>query len=218
MVTRHGKVLLATLAVVAVLVAAVGTASANRLSVSNRSFRITWSAINYQGGGWEIRCDITVEGSLHAGTFTKTPGALVGYVTRATANHSCSGGGEWYFLNGTEVLEGATVTNTLPWHVRYRSFSGTLPRPTGFVVDVIGYSFLLRLSGVGCLFRSTEAAPVRWRMEMEAGGTVTGVRPDESIQIPKVAGGILCPTEICFIGLGRITLLGTTNSITANLI
>src|SRR6478672_705066 len=95
---------------------AANAASANKLSVSNRSFRAVWLAIEAGPIDGIVTCRLTVEGSFHSATMSKVVGALVGHVTRATAGAGdCTGGT-------------ATVNReALPWHVRYRGFEEALP-------------------------------------------------------------------------------------------
>src|SRR5436853_3228582 len=98
------------------LAAAIGTASARSLSVSNQSFRVTWSKLEFEGGlGIPTQCQVTLEGSFHSRTIAKVLRSLIGAITRAVVKtESCSGGR-------------ATV-GAPPWHVTYQGFTGTLPR------------------------------------------------------------------------------------------
>jgi hypothetical protein len=211
------KVALAAFGAAVVLASAVGVASAGRFSVSNRSFRATWAPIKYQGGGFDVDCNVTIEGSFHSNTIAKVVGTLVGYVTRATVTQPCTGG-SWYYLNGVEVLRGTTVANTLPWHIRYRSFVGTLPNIQKIGLDIVDYSFLIESPLIfGCLFRSTAARPIQWNLVREGGGAITSVE-EPAVQIPLKEGGVGCPPEITFTGTGRFAVLGTTTAIRVTLI
>jgi len=211
------KVMLTALGAALVLFSAVGVASAGRFSVSSGSFRATWAPIIYEGGGFRVECNITIEGSFHSRTITKVVSTLVGYVTRATVTQPCTGGA-WYYLNGVEVLRGVTLANTLPWHIRYRSFTGTLPNIQKIGLDVVDYSFLIESPLIiGCLFRSTAARPIQWNLVREAGGAVTSVE-EPATQIPLKEGGFGCPSEITFTGTGRFMVLGTTTAVTVSLI
>src|SRR5689334_4686012 len=99
------------------LSAAISTASARNLSVSNQNIRVTWSRLEFRSPAVTVRCRVTLEGSFHRATIAKTRGTLVGAVTRAdvdTAN--CT--------NARATAEG------LPWHITYEGFVGTLPRIT----------------------------------------------------------------------------------------
>jgi len=211
------KVILPALGAALVLSAGVGVASAGRLSLSNRSFRATWAPLKYQGGEINVDCNVTIEGSFHSSTIAKVVGTLVGYITRATVQRPCTGG-FWYYLNGVEVLEGVTLANTLPWHIRYRSFTGTLPNIQKVGLDIIDYSFLIGTVFIpNCLYRSTAARPIQWNLVREAGGSITSVE-EPATQIPLREGGAGCPAEITFTGNGRLALLGTTTAIRVTLI
>lgn len=139
----------ATLATV-VLGALVGTASANRLSVSTSAFRDTWTSAEFSGGFGTIRCSLTLEGSLHSATFTKTAGALVGFITRASVGPCASG-------------SATILAASLPWHVQYESFAGVLPEIETTTTNVIGAAFQLEepVFGITCLATSTTSNPIK---------------------------------------------------------
>ena len=65
---RAMSVLLATL----VLAGLVGNASAGKLSITNRNFRIVWAPLTMMAFGMGVECNVTVEGSLHSATIAKT--------------------------------------------------------------------------------------------------------------------------------------------------
>src|SRR5215218_2044238 len=116
-----------TLALACALVFASSlTASAARLSYSSQTYRATFARVNFAGAGvGTIECAMTLEGSLHTRTITKTTGLLMGLMTRATVGVCARGS--------------ATVnTATLPWHDTYGSFVGTLPNITRINQTVVG--------------------------------------------------------------------------------
>lgn len=68
-----------------VLMAAVGPASAGRLSTTEQGFTAIWpreAQLAFSGSGFELACEVTLEGSFHYRTFLKTR-TLVGHVTKA---------------------------------------------------------------------------------------------------------------------------------------
>src|SRR6266511_877052 len=141
--TRPLAVLFATI----VVLVAVGTSSANRLSASNRGIRIVWTEMHYTSERFDVRCPVTMEGSLHSFTIAKVANSLIGYITRAISG-ACEGG-------RVQLL-----TEMLPWHIRYESFSGTLPRPSGIKWSSVSMSWLVEPTiGVSCLYRSTNELP-----------------------------------------------------------
>src|SRR5436853_4359159 len=115
------------------LSAAVSTASARNLSTSNQFIRVTWRSLEFVTSAVTIRCQVTLEGSFHSRTIAKIERSLVGHITRDTVK--------------TESCTNASATadnTTLPWHITYEGFRGTLPR----IEEVL---FLLR----GVLFRAS---------------------------------------------------------------
>jgi hypothetical protein len=221
---RSSKILLTALTAALVLGAAVGTTSARRFEVSNQRFRVVWTALEFTGrepfgGTLRITCPVTLEGSLHSRTLSKVSGQLVGYITSANLTRPCNGGEAW-ILNGSERLwDGTTPTTTLPWHIRYDSFTGTLPIIEAIRVQLVGAAFLIRGPlGVNCLFRSTAAAPAFGFLNREAGGNISGLRADETSRILRSEGTAGCPPEGSFAGEGTVTLQGTTTKIRVTLV
>lgn len=218
------KLLVSSLAAVVVLAAAVGAASATRLSLSNRNIRVVWTPLTFKSGSLaEIRCNVTLEGTFHSNTIVKREGALLGYITRGALTRPCVGGTAW-IQNGIERIEslgGATTPNSLPWHITYQGFEGRLPDITALKLLLVGAAFKLRVTVIGitvlCLYKSTIAQPARGIARVAA-GTITSLDADESQQIPFFEGSGLCPAEGEFVGSGRVTLLGNTTPITIRLI
>ncbi|MBS1868330.1 MAG: hypothetical protein JSS99_01570 [Actinobacteria bacterium] len=200
----RSKLLLATLTVAVMLASAVATASAGRLSVSEARFRITWSSLELSGFATNVRCALTLEGSYHSRTSAKTAEALAGYITGATVRHPCTGGEAWAF-NGTENLEGTTLANSLPWHIRYESFSGTLPNITEITDKLVGARFLIKATFLGitirCVYTTTATEPAHGPTRRDiTSRTLTSHRAEGSIR--SETGG--CPTGT-FSGEGPIT-------------
>lgn len=144
---RTIKLSFAAASAVVVLFALVGVASANQLSVSSQTARITWARAELAGSWGTAHCRFTIEGSLHTTTTTKTAGALIGYVTSASVGPCESG-------------SATVLTATLPWHVQYGSYTGLLPTISSLIVNIIGSQWSIREPfGLTCLFTSTAAAP-----------------------------------------------------------
>lgn len=153
-------------AIVAALLLAATTASAGRLSFRNslgtREWRAPWAPMEFSGGFGTTTCGLTLEGSFHSGTITKTRDSLVGYVTNARAS-------------GCGILTASVLTETLPWHMRYQSFTGALPNISSVSFSIIGFSFRIRETGAGvtCLMRSEEEEPIFMTWSRAASGSVT---------------------------------------------
>jgi hypothetical protein len=206
---RRSKLLLTALTATVLLGMLVGSASANRLRVSNGNFRITWSSLEFTESffGIRVRCPVTLEGSFHSATISKVIGSLIGYVTRAgVTNTACTGG------------HATVLTATLPWHVTYEGFGGPLPNITSIIQLLRNASFGLEIAGfVNCLSR---AENVRGTITGSTSGgvfTTTTLTPGrETIACREAGGGTV--TTGTFSGTGNITLLGTTTRITVTLI
>jgi hypothetical protein len=208
----HSKLILAGLAATLLMSLAVGTASANRLSTSNRNFRVVWTElilISGEEGTPLLTCPVTMEGSFHSATIAKVIGALIGHVSRATTG-SCRGGS-------------ATITQTsLPWHVTYEGFTGTLPNIREISVLLRGVNFQVTVTVLGsqitCGYGRAEDN-ARGSLVREAGGAISTLSPDESIRLQKLSGSIFCPGTGGFrSNANSVTLLGNTARITVRLI
>lgn len=200
---RTHLLLAAAVAAVAALMlsAAVGTASANRLSISNRNLRSTWSSVTFEPG--EVRCAITLEGSFHSSTFNKVRGALVGHISRAIVkNETCT--------NGHVTI----LQERLPWHVRYHGFEGTLPSFSHLEYDLVGASAAVNISlfGITCLTTSTATNPIEWLW--------TIIPPSITLvwRIPLTGPCAALGETTGSAQGGRLTLLGTATAITVRLI
>lgn len=178
----------AAVAAAAVLCTLVSVASGNSLSISSSRMTVA-IPVEFAGGFGTVRCNLTLEGSMHTGTFTKTAGALVGYVTRASI--------------GTCAQGSATIlTAALPWHVQWGRFTGTLPSISSITTNAVGAAWNIRepLFGLTCLFRTTTTEPSTGTFNLEASHGITNM----------AMGGTI--TSTC--GVSG-TLRGTSTSITA---
>lgn len=158
-----------------VLATAVGSASANRFSFSNRSFRSVWSSVSFEAGGTTVRCPVTFEGSFHSATLQKVVGALVGFISRATAaTGSCTGG------------RVTVQQETLPWHLTYTGFEGTLPNITHVNTNMANATYRVEFgTGTPCTVRTSGG---KFLLTLDANGVI-------SVTInyfAPVSGGGLC--------------------------
>jgi hypothetical protein len=197
------KLLLSVAGATVLLGALVGIASARSFSTSSQTLRETFREVGFTGNFGTITCEATLEGSLHTRTIAKVAGSLIGYVTRATQG-------------GCSAFEVTFLTETLPWHVRYLGFQGTLPNITQIRTNVIGLAFLIRESGgITCLARSTATEPATRLYSIAAGGVLTGVELGGSIRTGAECFG----TSLALTGRSSsLTTLGTATSITVTLI
>jgi hypothetical protein len=202
---RHIRLLLTGLAATAILAAAVGTASAQRLSISNQQIRVVWRNLELSNTSTAnvVRCPVTLEGSFHSRTIVKVRELLIGYITRArVSNEVCTGG------------RATILQEKLPWHLTYQSFRGTLPRIEEILLNLIRAGFLIEIPGVNnCAATTSLANPARGIALLNTTtGQVTGLRADETARIPlsTAPGGFACGLGSGFFtGTGAVTLLGT---------
>jgi hypothetical protein len=111
-----------------VLLAALTTAvaTARNFSASEARIRTVFRPlILADSSGNRISCTLTLEGTFHNRTLAKVERGLIGYIANAAFDE----------LHCTSTGTSANVrlrvlTETLPWHVRYISFSGRLPAIT----------------------------------------------------------------------------------------
>jgi len=186
---KLGKTILVVVGASVLLAALVGAASAGRLSTTSLAVSATWRSLNYRGGLGTVECEVIVNGSFHERTIAKTNGALSGFITAANITRCPRGG--------------ATVLReTLPWHVQYSSFAGTLPSIGSIQARLIGLSFRISepVFGVGCLSRSTTGEPAFVTFNRN---TATGV-----VSSATASGSIRC-------GEVNGVVEGTTSSLTA---
>lgn len=201
---------LAVAALVAVIVLASATAASARIfSITDQHFRIVWTPLTLSDafGFVSVRCNFTMEGSFHSNTITKVIGSLIGYVTAARYSRPCTNGEAWIW-NGTEgELSGAS---TLPWHITYEGFNGTLPNVTRLRWLVARAKFTIR-NGI-CLGTYAPAnANVSANM---SAGTATVTWEGENVAATEGE----CPALRHTGTSQRATVLGTTTSLTWRLI
>jgi hypothetical protein len=201
--STRSKLLLGGLAAALVMAAFVGSASARRIEISEPRFRAVFAPLTFGAEGQTpVVCRVTLEGSFHSRTLSKVVGALLGYVTAAeTAN--CT----------SETAR--ALRETLPWHILYVSFTGTLPNISSIRIDLRNAAFLVRAFGfVSCLYRTEEGHPAMGEVLVSA-GVARELRADENVKIP---GPGLCP-EGFFQGRAEVFVLGsTTTRITVRLV
>jgi hypothetical protein len=191
----------------AILAAACGTASATRLATNITHWRAVWASLTFKELGFAgatIRCRVTLEGSFHSRTISKVSGQLVGAVLRAIVDEpNCTGG------------KARALSEKLPWHGRYISFSGTLPSINTIKHAVIGAQFLLEAFGfVSCLYTTSAARPARGISAREAGGVITSVAAEGTIS--SNTGG--CPEGQFSGSSGTVTNETGTVNMTVSLV
>ncbi len=205
---KRSKILLGMLGATILLAASVSTASATRLESSSQSIRASWAQMIFRGFGASVTCRVTLEGTLHSRTIVKTNESLIGYITRVIVREeTCTGG------------TARALSETLPWHVRYRSFEGPLPGITAINTNVIGAKFRVGATVFGtnvfCLYTTTVAQPNIGSFAREGGGALTSVAVSGTI---RSSGEFGCSEGTLSGSSESLTVLGGTTRITVRLI
>jgi hypothetical protein len=166
--SKAGRRLLTGAAAALLLALAVGSASATRLSINEPNIRLVWSSLEFRNSMIErvVRCQVTLEGSFHSKTILKIREALIGHLTRANIA-ACAGG------------DASVLTETLPWHITYESFAGTLPTITRLSILIVGAGFRIRYGTV----EGSNICLARTRVERHAGGWFNVTRPENFLKL-----------------------------------
>jgi hypothetical protein len=216
---RSKFALLALMAAVTML-SAVSSASANRLSVNNQTFRIVWANLEFQApsAGSTISCPVTLEGSFTSPTIVKRAGSVIGRVSRATirgnlAAGECTGGS-------------ATIAQeTLPWDITYESFGGTLPNIERITLLLLGARLAVDpLGSLPVCDMTTEVnhnARFIDNVRREAGGElkITELAADPGPSIPCIERSFFrISLEGHFAGNATATILNSASQVLIRLI
>jgi hypothetical protein len=196
---------------------AVNSASAGRFSVSNTKFRIAWTNVTLADPNEVviIGCPVTLEGSFHSATIRKSTGALIGAITRGTIKtESCSGGS--YMI----------LRETLPWHLTYEAFSGTLPNILGMRTLISRYAIQLRarvIVEITCLYKyqgDPEENMTAIFARQESGNILWYALAEERGLMRFFSGSSgVCPQHLATSSsLGGVSLLGNNTLIVLRLI
>jgi hypothetical protein len=170
---RLGRMMLAVVGAALLLATVVSAASARNLSTSSQAMRTSFARFDFSGGFGTLECEVVIEGSFHSRTTTKTVGTLVGYVTAGNITRCARGGG-------------TIDRETLPWHVRYAGFGGTLPNIVTIFANTSGLSFRVREPTFGITCQVTGATSTVSLVRTTATGatasaTVSGTAPCSGI-------------------------------------
>lgn len=187
------RVAAAVVAATSLMALAAGASSAARLSSTTQNVTTNFRQLQFGAEGLATAsCNVTVEGSMHSRTTTKTAERLLGYIIRVTTA-SCS--------NPMTIL-----SETLPWHFRYTSFSGSLPNITLLTLTAIGVSARINLAST-CLMRANVVGNFS---RNTATGGITGLTVEQTVPLT----GFLCPAT----GFLRSSGAGAVSAVTVTLI
>ena len=153
---------------------------------------------------------MTLEGSFHSRTLVKSVGSLTGLITRIVFNApACTNG------------RGTLLSETLPWHLTYQGFTGTLPSIGTIRFSIIRAAFQIETEGNVCLAVTTPEEPATAIANLGVGSVVTSLTADETrrIRLRNGTGGFFCGLgSVGFRNTGTVTVLGTTTRVSITLI
>jgi hypothetical protein len=208
----RSKLAFAGLAATLLLAVAVGSANARTIRISNQTFRATWNPLRFFGVGTslETRCPVTLEGSFHSATIAKVLRTLIGYVTAARSGTRSTG-----CTRGSATVHQAS----LPWHITYEGFTGTLPNITRIRILLRGTEFEVEPEALGlrCNFgNATENAA--GEINIGTRGEANSITADNTIRL-RSHGEFGCPELGAFENTtNSLTVLNSTTRITVTLI
>jgi hypothetical protein len=147
-----------------------------RVRLEARSFSLTHPELEEP----LLECEVVFTVSLHR-SIAKSAGALAGAVN------------EWSARNcryGTVIL----LSASLPWHITYVSFTGTLPSISSLRLQINNMSLLVNAFGgfARCLYSGNIQLTSR-------GSPITEFRIDETIGFPlavRLSGSAICPETV----------------------
>lgn len=196
------------LGALALLAFTAGSANANRsIGYESPLIRATSAAVTYTGEeGLGITCGVTMAGSVHRSA-AKTRGSLIGFINDVRKAN----------CRGSEGTTGSAVILSLPSHITYESFEGTLPVIVGIRVTIIE-SWLLRvihpvfgllmeclyLGAIGYILTGREGLLERLRILPESRLVLVRAHEQTLLTCPAV---ISIAGEFNLAALIRITLL-----------
>lgn len=205
---RRASLACAAIGAALVMALSVGSATAGKFSITNQAYRITWERLWFflEGAAEKptIRCPTTLEGSFHSATIVKSPGQLAGYVTRAQVNEAACIGG----IGGRARF----VTTSLPWHMKYGGFTGTLPIISRIFFPWEGVTWEVRNNGLECYYRESGTERIIGEFKREASGDVSEFVFEASVRIAYSSGTIGCQPESGIVSLGRVRVLERLSS------
>jgi hypothetical protein len=204
------KLALAGLTAALLLGFTVSPVSARSLSLSRQHFRITWVRLKFfdQEGVVFTDCPVTMEGSFHSQTINKVVDSLIGFITRAVV----------FEARCTQETSARFLASSLPWHIKYKAFGGTLPRIASVRVLIRGIAYESSIRGVPCLFVENGTNSISGEFFLEPTGIVLGFAFDPSTRIAVRPGGICLIPEAGLERTGEVFVLNTTTRITIRLI
>ena len=208
------KLVLTALAATALLAAIATTSAAREFETSETRIRTVFRPLILRSSsGDSVTCTVTLEGSFHYRTIRKVEGSLIGYITRAIVETpTCRS-------SPTAGITIAALTETLPWHITYLDFSGTLPNVTLRIrINRFSFNFI----NVPIIGRCRYTASTNYIVGGPAGREITeGTRSatlimENGVRIRSETFG--CPEFQTESAATPVTIQGGTTAVTIRLI
>jgi hypothetical protein len=159
---------------------AASSASANALSIDDTDFLWFTDPLTVTMAGDNTSCDVTVRMSLHRAVVLKTPGSLIGNITRVSA---------------TNCDVGSSVTvlaETSSSHATFDGWSGTLPNIATISIAAIRWAIRIDPSDLpACLLVTSSEEPLLFIANSNS-GQITSVTADSTSEIDLEDEGFLC--------------------------
>jgi len=201
--SRRTRSALAAITAAAAMAIAVNTASANQIEITEaHMFRAVWTSLEFSTSSGTVRCPVTLLGYFNSSTMGKTSGATVAEAVNAIPEARCTGGSI------------TVLGETLPWHLNYASFTGTLPNITGLSMTVPNAGIRGTIAGLTCLTATEASHPGRLTYGRVREGELTELTAAGSIPL---RGGFFCEAagEATLSGRASVTFPDETSKISA---
>jgi hypothetical protein len=194
------KLVLGAFVVILPLAAMAGAAAGRRIEASESLLYGLFTPLRMVSaeGSFSIACNITILATMISRTFSKVSGASIRRVGHVVVAEPCTGG------------RARVLAETLPWDVRFNSFTGTLPSITSIRLQVVGMALQVEVLFGTCLYATSGAHPAMFDENLNAAGEATGIRALSEFRIPSQTG--FCP-EARLEGTGTV-VAGTERSTT----
>ncbi len=197
---KYARTLLPLTLALSLLPLVAGTASAGGLGTSSRSLYITWDEpgpsgqLTIEASGMNIGCDVRLLGEFHSTVMIKAWERLSGLIRHVEISEC--GGGIISILN-----------ESLPWHVKYESFTGSLPGISSVRFLLNRVAFLIQTPFGQCLGIAEAGDPFGAEADLSS-GNVTGFSADSDRRIPveDLNEAITCDLieTVIFIGTAEV--------------
>jgi len=207
--SRKLRLALMALGTMLALSLAIGTASANNLSVDDQDYDVRFRELNFLTPLGPVTCPVTLLGSFHTQTIRKSFKSLIGHIDHARVEDATC---------ANAPTDGATIQQaSLPWHVQYDSFVGRLPAIERITLLLVGAGFIIDKGSTECLARTSATEPAKGeivRNTTTGQATTLVADPDPTIDTVDTTG------TLCDLGnvVGRFEGAGVIEDLAGNLV